>query len=120
MQILKQFLYVIFSKLTKHFFLNLPIHYLIVKKGFNAKYTLVTVFASEINWTRRQVGVNSGLIKLGEEPVYEVDITSCKGWKQAVQDAYGLCWGHRIIRYRMRALSRDRGPIWQKNVPFRV
>ena len=27
--------------------------------------------------TRRQVGVNSGLIKLGEEPGYEVDVTSC-------------------------------------------
>ena len=32
--------------------------------------------------TRRQVGVNSGLIKLGEEPGYEVDVTSCncEGW----------------------------------------
>ena len=31
---------------------------------------------------------------------------------------------HRIIRYRMRALSRDRGPIWQTfahiNPPFRI
>ena len=25
---------------------------------------------------------------------------------------------HRIIRYRMRALSRDRGPILQKQLPL--
>ena len=36
-------------------------------------------FGGFINETRRQVGVNSGLIKLGEEPGYEVDVTSCKG-----------------------------------------
>ena len=26
---------------------------------------------------------------------------------------------HRISRYRMRALSRDRGPIWQKMCPYK-
>ena len=32
-----------------------------------------------IQQTRRQVGAKSDLIKLGEEPGYEVDVTSCKG-----------------------------------------
>ena len=27
---------------------------------------------------------------------------------------------HKIIRYRMRAPSRDRGPIWQKNLPLKI
>ena len=38
------------KNVSTEFFLNLPIHYLKVKKGFNAKKSGVTKLVCEINW----------------------------------------------------------------------